>query len=588
MSNRVHYLLSLAAAVLLPAVAGAKIVVSSQAEFDYIGASIICELEAGVREVEVQINPGTYYFSEDHIAFRGVVFPDASVSISGRDAVIIAAGPDYKPGDLIRGSMNYDVAFLSPEGTLVPAWSRTYTAEEKAELVSRADKLFRIKADFADVPDARDAYIRITHWYTSSVYRIKEIKDGYIYFVAHDLSGGYGGDWNVNDDSNYGGLMPRFRLFNIKAEGVSFRVNGNRAVLSEGLGSVHECSASRFLIVSPGSSLAAIDISGLTFKGNKRNSENGLIEFYLAKLGRAAVHDCRFENIYSEKAVYSRNSDNLTVSDCVFAGCQYSGVSSSHKSTNTVVRGNRFENCGLALTNAPCVSCSGQNYYIADNSFLDFAYSAIDVGYGFRNAKVNGVSGVVEGNSITYSDYYLSSLEENTLMDSGAIYVSTLNDSTVIRYNIISNYSGMKDNRGIFLDDGAYNLQVYGNVITGIANSYCIDSRRVASVEKIIGRANYNNKVYDNVVDGKLRLEGREEDSLSCSIGPNFCLSETGQAPAGMRVTSGVISEGDDVPLRLRRTSGERKVLSYSSFNKLRRAFPDWNKVRKHFRFSIF
>ncbi len=588
MLNRILFFAFLAVAVLLPVAAGATIVVSSQAEFDSIGPDVLRELEAGVRDVEVHINPGTYYFSEGHITFRGVVFPDASVSIKGEDAVIISEGPDYKQGDLFEGRMDYDSAYLSPKGAMVSAWSRTYTAEQKAELVSRPDKLFRLKADFADIAEACDAYIRLTHWYTSSVYRIKEIKDGYIYFVAHDLAGGYGGDWNVNDDYNYGGVMPRFSLFNILADGASLHLDRGRVVLPEGIDSVHECAASCFLVVSPGSSLKAVDISDLSFIGNKRNGENGLIEFYLAKLGKAVVHNCRFENIYSDKAVYSRNSDNLVVSECTFINCQYSGASSSHKSSNTQITGNIFENCGLAITNAPCVSCSGKDYYIADNVFRDFAYSAVNVGYGFRNEKANRVSGIVEGNSITYSEAFLSRLVENTLMDSGAIYVSTINDSTIIRYNNISNYSGMKDNRGIFLDDGAFNLLVYGNVITGVANSYCIDSRRVASVEKVIGRANFNNKVYGNIIDGKLRLEGREEDTLSCNIGPNYCLSETVQAPAGIRVVSRVVSDGDDVTLRLRRTSGERKVLSYSSFNKLRRTFPEWGKVRKYFRFSFF
>ena len=36
----------------------------------------------------------------------------------------------------------------------------------------------------------------------------------------------------------------------------------------------------------------------------------------------------------------------------------------------------------------------------------------------------------------------------------------------------------MGDNRGIFCDDGASNISIYGNVILNTPNSYCIDLRQ--------------------------------------------------------------------------------------------------------------
>ena len=201
MLNKLHIQLLIAAA-LFPAAAGARIVVSSQNGFDTLGADILRELETGVGNVEVQINPGNYYFAEDHILLRGINFPNSSVVIAGRDAVVMSKGVDYHSGDLFEGRLCYDAAYLYQDGTAISAWSRTYTAESTVEVVCRADKLCRIKADFEDVTDGRDAYIRLTRWYSSSVYPIKEIKDGYIYYVAADLAEGYGGDWNVNDDNN--------------------------------------------------------------------------------------------------------------------------------------------------------------------------------------------------------------------------------------------------------------------------------------------------------------------------------------------------------------------------------------------------
>ena len=76
---------------------------------------------------------------------------------------------------------------------------------------------------------------------------------------------------------------------------------------------------------------------------------------------------------------------------------------------------------------------------------------------------------------------FIADYQQYTLMDGGAIYISTRLDDVVIRYNYIHNVKGMKDNRGIFCDDGAKNLKIYGNVFYGIHNSYCVDSRLVES-----------------------------------------------------------------------------------------------------------
>jgi len=115
-------------------------------------------------------------------------------------------------------------------------------------------------------------------------------------------------------------------------------------------------------------------------------------------------------------------------------------------------------------------------------------------------------------------------------MDGGAIYVWTKNDGTIIRTNYIHGFSGIGGNRGIFCDDGAYNVQIYGNVITGIANSYCIESRRVASVEDVqtkgtgIDKSNVNVQIRDNIIDGSILFIGNEGLNNGCELGINYVL----------------------------------------------------------------
>ena len=98
-------------------------------------------------------------------------------------------------------------------------------------------------------------------------------------------------------------------------------------------------------------------------------------------------------------------------------------------------------------------------------------------------------------------------------MDTGAIYVYTQNTSLEIRNNFIHDISGPYGNRGIFCDDGTVNTYIHDNRVERISNSYCIDLRRVQSVEtrpdSKIRRVNVGNRIEKNQVDGRIRFEQR-------------------------------------------------------------------------------
>ena len=101
------------------------------------------------------------------------------------------------------------------------------------------------------------------------------------------------------------------------------------------------------------------------------------------------------------------------------------------------------------------------------------------------------------------------------------------NDDFLIQNNIISNYTGPKDNRGIFCDDGAKNFTIEGNHISNTPNSYSIDARRVVSIEEgvypgsHVKLANINNKIGGNYIDGPIRFEGRNNNS-NCVLYDNY------------------------------------------------------------------
>ncbi len=149
-------------------------------------------------------------------------------------------------------------------------------------------------------------------------------------------------------------------------------------------------------------------------------------------------------------------------------------------------------------------------------------------------------------------------------------YVSTGFANAIVRFNRICRFTGQRSNRGIFCDDGASGFSIYGNVITGISNSYCIDSRRVASVESRIksGKSNVNNDIRDNVLDGPIRFEGRSGGN--CRKSADYLLSNNPGGIPEMMVLS-VSVEKADVILKYSSIDDTVIKLPRSAYRKLRR-----------------
>ena len=113
-------------------------------------------------------------------------------------------------------------------------------------------------------------------------------------------------------------------------------------------------------------------------------------------------------------------------------------------------------------------------------------------------------------------------------MDAGAIYTYTKMDDVTIRGNYIHDYTGTNDYRGIFCDDGAQNIKIYGNIIHNVKGSYDIDLRYTsgADVAKNVPDFNTNNLVYDNIMDGYYRYEGIPNKDDLCVHRSNFLVGD--------------------------------------------------------------
>lgn len=553
--------------------------VRGQKEFDELGNTIYSLLSRGCKDINIIIAPGTFYYKNDHIDLSGKNYPETSIRIKGRGAILVARGTSC------GASSNYNETFI-PNHTLInerndviDIWSPFYQTSELIEVVSSASKLCRVKnISNASGISYAGSFIQITSWFQSFVYQIDRIEGEYIYFTADNLDKGYQKGWNVNNDYNYGNCYPRYRLANVRIGDNGFFIDQDRIHTSDDSHSIFECNATRFLVLGYETYLKSLDIERISFVGNSFKGELGVFSF-LSPYGSVIIRNCQFKGIRSSRVVSVGNKNKVSVLNCCFEGCAESGVVSSLGAENTVVSNCRFIKCGTGLKNSFCVRCYGVDFRIDHNTFENYGYSAIGIGCGYGNKRESRISGVVEYNTLRYTSDYKNCKDQHTLMDGGAIYIFTQNDDTQIRYNYINGYTGMHDNRGIFCDDGASNLKIVGNVITNIDNSYSIDSRRVASVETESRPSNMGNVVVGNIVDGVIKIEGNEDKGNGCEYGTNyFLVGRNRSIPSNIVKNVDVL--GEEIVLDY---TGEKKGkigLSKTSYRRLKKA-ANWKELKK-------
>ena len=239
---------------------------------------------------------------------------------------------------------------------------------------------------------------------------------------------------------------------------------------------------------------------------------------------------------------------------------------------------------GKRMNNSFCVICRGTDYLISDNEFVDFGYGSIGLGVWYKSEKTDPSCGIVEANTIYYTELYKEHISNHAIMDGGAIYLWTKNDGVIIRNNLIYNYSGIKDNRGIFCDDGAFNIQIYGNIITNIENSYCIDSRRAKYSEESqtagtgIARSNIGVCIRDNIIDGRIRFEGNENIDNGCEKGTNYFLSYEGM-PQPQSSWKNIADWQEDVRVDYLGSNQLGISVSRSGYRKLKKS-KVWNSIK--------
>lgn len=565
-----------------------EIVVHNQEEYNKLKKQILTALSKGDKEIDVLFAPGTYHFNDNELVISRIKAPETKIRFIGNGATLIPDGRGYHSGETYVGDFSYDNSWMAGT-TDVTIWTQMRYADELIEVVDDKINKCRMKSSAVRtfVAEPGMAYVNVTHWYNSSIYKIEKIEGDYIYFTATDLkrSALKKDGYNVNDDFYFLKTNPRYRLCNVETGEVVLRIKDGKVVLPRGCNVVYEGRGTRFLTVQV-SELAGMEFEGFNFVGNKYQDATSYIYFYEVAAKAVCIKNCTFTGLHGNPVSIVK-TDNATIEGNTFTDCYYGGVISDNLSSNTRIMNNVFERMGLRRQSTYDIICRGENYYIGNNTFMDYGHGAIGIG-SWQHAKQERLSkGLVENNLLTFTPAYLKEMEVNGLMDGGAIYIWTKNDGAVVRNNFINGFSGAGGNKGIFCDDGAYGFSLIGNVVTGIANSFCITSRRVAVVEDAhtpgtdIEASNINNVIRDNVVDGKVMFVGHERKDNGCVMGNTYVLiARGGKMPEN--TVNNVTVEGGFIPLESTGMKKGRIGVSRTSYNVLKKS-PAWKHVKGWF-----
>ena len=125
-----------------------------------------------------------------------------------------------------------------------------------------------------------------------------------------------------------------------------------------------------------------------------------------------------------------------------------------------------------------------------------------------------------------------SRADELCAIDMGFVYFwGGRNLYRVFSNNSIHDVRGYTNNRALFIDDGAGNITVEGNVISGTRLNYSIDARYTKSETPGVGEkdVSVNNILKNNVVMGRVRWNGNKLIPGSSTVENNFIQLNEGE-----------------------------------------------------------
>ena len=457
--------------------------VYTQQDFDHLSVNILEAIKKGEKDIVVEIEARELTFANNQISLTSVKRDDVSISIHGKGVKIMSQG------HYVKKVSNPSYMYLK-NGKYFNPWTDFQQLQDTISIIDKPSHLCLITTPVKNKKNKypQNKHINYTCWYTSRTSPVKEISKKQITFDA--------GEWavarnekslNVNMDYSYAKKYPRYRLFGTK------KIKGK----------IYECTASTLLKLAfcnfKSFSIDSINVTGCT-------NENALIMVNQCKAYSITISGSTFCCIGGSVLIDRRSTNVCFTGNQVDAFVGY-GIQSEAGSVGAKVTNNTFTNCTLGMTNGFAIQMRSKDFLVSGNTISDFCYGGIGVGIWAGTKTEDKCSGIVKGNELFLTPQFLSNTSQNTLMDSGAIYTWTRCDGITISQNYIHDISGMKDNRGIFLDDGTKNVTLSENKIERIENSYDIDLRWSETYKAKVPDHNTGNRMFNNKTTGKVRFE---------------------------------------------------------------------------------
>lgn len=461
---------------------------------------------------------------------------DKILIIQGKGHCIYPTGGiEYTPQGWI-GNYAY-CAFKGPDnGSLVSEYgelvrkgkSKVYEAlspvyNEDGSLSTNAEgiKKVRIPAELISSMSAFKEDDRVSIYYTvgyekKNEYVIK-IKGDFLYF-NHAVT-----SFDPNADFNKFGRYIAFQILN-HDDGEGYYIRDNKLYYPAKHGKLYNPSfiGGLFNIENTNGTVAFYNItlkSRGPYQYNVINTVN---------TGTIIIKKCRIVDVYT--GLYDNSTQPggaIYIDNCYYENVDcfgvYPGLNSAY------ITNNLCYNVGTcAYNHGQCLRAGAGVSYIGYNELVNYGYCGI---------IASNTTCVVEHNTLKYTDDYFEYAKTFLPEDGGAIYTGQKNNNLIIRYNKIINYTGRFHNCGIYLDDGANNTKVVGNIIENVPNYYSIYARDDGRTED--GR-NTGRLVAYNIMDNSIMLRGSQHVTPNNTfLGYNIICSKAQTIPSHIGFLTG-------------------------------------------------
>ncbi|MDE6696003.1 MAG: right-handed parallel beta-helix repeat-containing protein, partial [Muribaculaceae bacterium] len=480
------------------------------------------------KNILIEIENGIYFSKTDHIFFENVRYPECRISIVGKDDVtIMATSQNLRNGDKIVNDKKVIVnccrTVVNPEDTYTDGENLIFLSVkdsdyndgvsfteglfEKINPEDKQDLRYRLKSRLLpdmSATECRNLWLWATHSWISSYEKIDSVKDRYIYLTANRETELY--QCPLNTDYKSWKVMPRIKVVNYEPSDKDIYVDSDgQMTLPDGYEAIFKSDKGSFIRLD-NSEIKSLEVSGIRFVGGNAAiiDVKGVSDYTL-------IHDCEF-TAQQGPAIRFR-TDNGIIKNNRFRNSVGNVIQIPNGGyQNHVISNNRFYNCGKRLLNHGCIKVAADSVLISQNTFHNNYISAVSIGVWHGTEQKGTIFTIAEDNVIYNDESILSDYLNNSLLDVSLFYVFTKNDNAIIRRNRIHGLRTLASGNGIYIDDGAYNVSVYDNIVTGIDGKlYNINCRsKISDNAKINAPAfSTGNMIAHNIVDGSIRYEIR-------------------------------------------------------------------------------